>query len=487
VTLLTRVLPAHPYATLDDYRRDGGCRGVDAARGVDPDAIVAGIEASGLRGRGGAGFPTGVKWRTVADNRSPDLTTTVVVNAAEGEPGTFKDRAIVRANPYAVVEGALIAALAVDAAEIVVAAKSSSPADLARLRAAVDEMRAADLVGGVTIAVVGGPDEYLLGEETALLEVVDGRSPFPRIAPPYRRGVTEVVREDDDVASGSGLSADVEMAGPGNVTGAPPALVDNVETLANVPRILTEGAAWFRAAGTDKSPGTIVCTVTGDVRRPGVAELELGTTLRDALHEVAGGPSTADGVKAVLNGVSATPLPDELLDVPLTYEDMAAVGSGLGTASLIVLGPDTDMTAVAAGVARFLAVESCGQCTPCKQEGLVIADALDRLCRTKGGVDDLDLLASSINAVGDEARCNLASQQQTVVGGIMRRWGDEFAARLAPEAQPIEPMLVSEVREIHDDEVELDERRRGKQPDWTYGVEWSGATPVDVVSDHRRR
>jgi NADH-quinone oxidoreductase subunit F len=498
MTLASRVLPDVPYATLRDYLDAGGGQGLEAARALDPEVIIAEVEASGLRGRGGAGFPTGTKWRTVVTNRAPILPTTVVVNAAEGEPGTFKDRAILRANPYAVVEGALIAAAAVGADSVVVASKASDPADLSRLRAAVEEMCAAGLADGLTVDVIGGPDEYLFGEETGLLEVVDGRPPLPRIAPPYRRGVIEVVEHDDDVDSGSGLSGHVEMAGPSGETGAPPALVDNVETLANVPAIVERGADWFRSLGTDRSPGTIVCTVTGAVRRPGVAEIALGTTVRDALDEVAGGPrrrggdgtdggdgAVPIGIKAVLNGVSAAPLPADLLDTPLTYEDMAAAGSGLGTASLIVLPEGTDMTAVAAGVARFLAVESCGQCTPCKQDGLVLADALERLCQNKGGVDDLDLIASALNSVADGARCNLASQQQVVVGAIMGRYGDEFAARLVPGREPVAPLFVSEIRELDGGEVALDERRRAKQPDWTYAAHWTGATPVDLVTDHR--
>ncbi|HEY8524337.1 MAG TPA: NADH-ubiquinone oxidoreductase-F iron-sulfur binding region domain-containing protein [Acidimicrobiales bacterium] len=480
-----RVLPAEPYESLRQYLDAGGGQGLDAARRLDPDVVIAEVEASGLRGRGGAGFPTGTKWRTVAGYRSPVLPSTVVVNAAEGEPGTFKDRAIIRTNPYAVVEGALIAAAAVGADSVVVAAKAVDTATLERLRSAVDEVCAAGLAGDLTMDVIGGPDEYLFGEETGLLEVVDGRSPFPRIAPPYRRGVIEVVEHDDDVDSGSGLAGHVEMAGPGGDTGAPPALVDNVETLANVPAILARGADWFRSLGSADSPGTIVCTVTGAVRRPGVGEIALGTTVREAIEAVAGG-LTPRGVKAVLNGVSAAPLPADLLDTPLTYEDMAAAGSGLGTASLIVLPAGQDMVAVAAGVARFLAVESCGQCTPCKLDGLRLAEALERLCRTKAGVDDLDHVVALLNSVADGARCNLASQQQVVVGHIVRHHGDELAARLAPDSRPVSPLFVAEIRELADGEVTLDEHRRTKQPDWSFGGEWEGATPVDLVTDHRR-
>ena len=486
--LVERILPASPVATLDDYLAAGGGRALDAARRVEPEALIAEVEAAGLRGRGGAGFPTGTKWRTVAANRSPDVPTTVVVNAAEGEPGTYKDRTLLRRDPYAMLEGALIARLAVGAGDVVVALKDREPAERERVEQAIAEMRKADLLDGVDVSVVLGPHEYLFGEETALLEVVDGRAPLPRIAPPYRRGVIEVVEHDDDVDAASGVSAHVEMAGPGHETAAPPALVDNVETLANVAHIIAEGADWFRALGTDGSPGTIICTVTGDVVRPGVGEVPLGTTVRQAIDAIAGGPDAEHPVKAVLNGVSAAPLPATSLDTPLTYEDMAGAGSGLGTASLIVVGEGTDMTAVAAGVARFLAVESCGQCTPCKADGLTLADALDRLCAGTGGRDDLDTATAALTTIADGARCNLASQQQAVVGPILAGWDDEVVRRATGAAESVTPVLIAEVVGIDaEGDVTLDEGRRTKQPDWTHDERWSGSYPADELGDHASR
>ncbi|HET6773594.1 MAG TPA: NADH-ubiquinone oxidoreductase-F iron-sulfur binding region domain-containing protein [Acidimicrobiales bacterium] len=487
MTLVNRILPSRPIASLDDYRQAGGGRALDAARRVDAEALVAEVEASGLRGRGGAGFPTGTKWRTIAANRSPDLPTTVVVNAAEGEPGTYKDRTILRADPYSVIEGALVAAIAVGGADVVVALKEREPVERERVAAAVAEMRAAGMLGDLDVTIATGPDEYLFGEETALLEVVDGRAPLPRIAPPYRRGVVEVVEHDDDVDSGSGLAAHVEMAGPGHETLAPPALVDNVETLANVARIVADGAAWFRGLGTEGSPGTIVCTVTGDVRHPGVGEVPLGTTVRAAIEAIAGGPAADRPPKAVLNGVSAAPLPAALLDTPLTYEDMAGVGSGLGTASLIVVGDGTDMTAVAAGAARFLAVESCGQCTPCKADGLAIAASLDRLCTGDGSQHDLDTVTAALTTVADGARCNLASQQQAVVGAILAGWDDELVRRATGTGESVTPVLITEVTALADGELTLDESRRTKQPDWTHDAEWSGSYPADELADHREQ
>jgi NADH-quinone oxidoreductase subunit F len=488
MTLVNRILPAVPYANLDEYLAAGGGRALDAARRVEPEALVAEVELSGLRGRGGAGFPTGTKWRTIVANASPELATTVVVNAAEGEPGTYKDRTILRLDPYSVLEGALVALYAVGAGDVVVALKARETAERERIERAIDEMAKADLLGAIEVSVVGGPHEYLFGEETALLEVVDGRAPLPRIAPPYRRGVVEVVEHDDDVASGSGLSAHVEMAGPDDETLAPPALVDNVETLANVAHIIAEGAAWFREMGTEASPGTVVCTVTGDVVRPAVGEIPLGTTVREAIDAVAGGTGADHPVKAVLNGVSGAPLPAALLDTPLTYEDMAAVGSGLGTASLTVVGEGTDMTAVAAGVARFLAVESCGQCTPCKADGLTLADALDRLCAGSGGQHDLDAAKQALSTVADGARCNLASQQQAVVGAILAGWDDEVVRHATAAVPAVEPYLVAEVVGINEEgDVTLDEGRRTKQPDWTHDTPWSGSYPADELGDHASR
>ena len=465
MSLVHRVLPAAPVASLQEYQRAGGGLALDAARRIGADTVIAEVEAAGLRGRGGAGFPTGAKWRTIAANRSPELPTTVVVNGAEGEPGTYKDRALLRTDPYSVLEGALISALAVGAADVVVALK---PGEEGRVAAAIKEMEQAGMTGGVPVSVITGPSEYLFGEETALLEVVDGRPPFPRIAPPYRRGVVEVV----EVGT-------VGMAGPGPETLAPPALVDNVETLAHVTHIVGRGAAWFRELGTPDSPGTIVCTVTGDVRRPGVGEVAMGTTVRQAIDEIGGGTATEQPVKAVLTGVSAAPLPAALLATRLTYEDMEAAGSGLGTASLMVLGQGTDMTAVAAGAARFLAVESCGQCTPCKADGLAIAGALEALCRGDGGAEDLDVLAKALTTVGDNARCNLARQQQAVVGAIVDGWLDEIVRRAGRLDEPVEPRLVAEVTALADGEVTVDEGRRTKQPDWTYGDDWSGSYPAD--------
>ncbi|HEV7862141.1 MAG TPA: NADH-ubiquinone oxidoreductase-F iron-sulfur binding region domain-containing protein [Acidimicrobiia bacterium] len=467
---ITRVLDPGPVPDFDAYVAGGGGggQGLEAARKLGPSATIEEIEASGLRGRGGAGFPTGRKWAAVANNRAPGLRPSVVVNASEGEPGSFKDRTLLRRNPYRIIEGAIIAAEAVDAERIVFALKASFGPELERLKAAINEVTQAGWTD-VTLLVVEGPAEYLYGEETALLEVIDGREPFPRIAPPYRHGVDDVGR-DPVSAAGS------VMASPGGQTAAAPALVNNAETLANVPGILAEGAAWFRQAGTADSPGTVVCTVSGGGRRAGVAEFEMGTSLAEVIETI-GGPGPR--VQAVLSGVANPLLPGDLLDTPVSYEGMEAAGTGLGAAGFLVFAQGEDLAAVVAGVSRFLAVESCGQCTPCKQDGLAIADILARVARNEPEAGDADELDSRVTTVADEARCALAGQQQRVVGSLLSLFPDAVRDHLGDAGAPSEPVLVASLVDIDDGRAVVDEHHRDKQPDWTFDEVSSGQSPAD--------
>ncbi|MGQ0616057.1 MAG: NADH-ubiquinone oxidoreductase-F iron-sulfur binding region domain-containing protein [Acidimicrobiia bacterium] len=473
-----RILPPEPVATLRRYIEDGGREGLDHARALASAGVIEAIAAAGLRGRGGAGFPTGVKWQTVADNRSDVVATTVVVNGAEGEPGTFKDRTILRSNPYLVLEGALIAAHALGADTIVVALKRSFTTEIERVRGALAEIDADGWCEGIGVSVFEGPAEYLYGEETALLEALAGRRPLPRVAPPFRRGVDEVVGTGAGVADGHGGSAaQIELAGPDGL--APPTLVNNVETLANVPGILRHGPDWFRSVGTSAAPGTVVCTVTGATRRHGVGEFALGTPLSEVIDSIGGGPRDGHRIVAVLPGASAGALPSTRLDVPLTYEDLAAAGSGLGSAGFIVLDDATDLVAVAAGISRFLAIESCGQCTPCKQDGLAIAATLVDISLNEIKGRDVDDLDRRLGTVADGARCNLARQQEEVLTSLLELFPEALAHHLDGSADPAEPELAAEIIDIVDGVAVLDEDHRRKQPDWTYGGSDSGQSPAD--------
>jgi NADH:ubiquinone oxidoreductase subunit F (NADH-binding) len=456
-----RVLDASPVRDLDAYVGAGGGEGLETARNLAPPDITDLVAASGLRGRGGAGFPTGTKWETVALYESAEPAT-VVVNAAEGEPGSFKDRAIVRANPYRVVEGALIAARAVDAPRVVIAVKSSFTTEIARLREAIGEITAAGWAPDVAVDVVEGPSHYLFGEETALLEVVAGRMPFPRIAPPYRRGDTP---------------AD-ELASPGGGEG-PPALANNVETIANVPGILANGVDWFRELGTETSPGTTVVTITGSTRRHGVAEVPMGTTVGEAVDRIGGGARKGHELVAALSGVANPILPARLFDTPLGFDELRAVQSGLGAAGFIVFDDEDDLVAVAHGVTRFLSVESCGQCRPCKQDGRQAEVLLAGIRRSDATERDLAHLEDCLLTVTDGARCFLANQTQQVAGSILQHCPDVVQDHLAGRRDASPAYLIAPIVDLVDDQVVLDESQWQKQPDWTYDEVDSGKAPAE--------
>ncbi|HEX2191635.1 MAG TPA: NADH-ubiquinone oxidoreductase-F iron-sulfur binding region domain-containing protein [Acidimicrobiales bacterium] len=458
MSLVHRVLYPSPILSLDEYVARGGGKGIAAARKMEPPEIVEQVLAAGLKGRGGAGFLTGLKWQTVAANRSPDAPSTVVVNGAEGEPGTFKDRTILRRNPYVVVEGALVAARAVGADFVIFALKRAFEGEIDRVRTAMEEIEADGWSEGVEMAVFEGPDEYLYGEESALLETIDRGWPFPRVVPVFRRGV----RGDlpDDAPAG-------------------PALVNNTETVANVARIVGRGPAWFRTVGTEESPGTVVWTITGDTQRHGVGEVRMGTPLSEVIEAVGGGPRPGRRVKAVLSGVANGIIPGDKLDTPVSYEGLRAIGSGVGSGGFIVFDDNADMAAVAAGVSRFLAVESCGQCSPCKLDGLTLSDSLARLIGPQAREHELQVVRRRLTTVADRSRCFLATQHQVVLGSILEHFPAELADHASGARGPVEPVLIAELLDIRAGKALFDERHRRKQPDWSYNAFDSGTPPVD--------
>ncbi len=458
MTAQRRVLTGPPVADLDDYLSRGGGQGLHAAVQLRSGAaIIDVIEASGLRGRGGAGFPAGLKLRSIADVIALASPAPVVINAAEGEPGTFKDRTIIRHNPYELIEGACIAACALGTTEVIIAVKSSFTQEILRLNAAISQLTDADITNGFAIRLVEGPSEYLFGEETALLEVIEGRPPFPRIQPPYRRGL----HSDRPDAAWSDTAA---------------VFVSNVETFANLPGILRNGSEWFREFGTEQSPGTIVCTVTGDTVHDGVGEVALGATVREVIDQIGGGMPEERSVAAVLLGVSNNPIGTDLLDTPITYEDMAAVGSGVGSATFIVVDDTRSLRSVAAEVSRFLSVESCGQCEPCKRDGLAISDALHR-----GADPSPSPVAGLLATVANGARCALAGQQQRVIGRLLEL---ADSARGADDAAP--PFHIAPLVDIVQGRARLDLTQLDKRADWTYAGEEpdSNKTPVDRLASH---
>ncbi len=455
------LLPERPVTSLAEWQATGRGQGLAAAARLGPDRTIAEIAAAGLRGRGGAGFPTARKWSGV--RASPGTHRYVVCNGAEGEPSSFKDRAILRADPYQVVEGLAIAASTIGAREAFLCLKARFEPELARVRGAIEEMQAAGLAGDVPIIVVAGPDEYLYGEEKALLEVIEGKPPLPRLLPPYEQGL---------FATGSQMGWEAIPREPGHGPEADvsnPTLVNNVETLANVGAILVRGVAWFRSMGTTESPGHAVATVVGDVVRPSVAEIDLGMRLVDLIDEVGGGVAAGRTVKAVFSGISNPVVTAEQLGTPLTYEDMARIGSGLGAVGFAVYDDTACMVELAYQYSRFLWIESCGQCPACKLGTQELTHRLNEIEACRGSDEDIAVIGARLANVTDGNRCFLPVEEQHVVGSILRSFPEEFAAHLegncpSSRADLIAPKIV----DLVDGVVTYDQYHRRKRPDWTY-------------------
>ena len=439
--------------TLDEYlRTETGGLGIQRANELGPAATIDEVLRSGLRGRGGGGFPTGRKWKGVASQSGTHRY--LVCNGAEGEPGTMKDRMLLRRNPYQLVEGLFIAAFAIGVRQVFVGIKASFESEHDALTRAIAEWQDAGVCRDCDVTVVRGPDEYLFGEEKALLEVIEGNPPLPRLLPPHEHGLFATAPQ-------TGWTSHEVQPGHAGRHESNPTAVNNVETLSNVPHILARGADWFRSMGTETSPGTIVCTVVGDVAPARVVEVELGTPLRDVID--------APRIKAVFSGVANPVVTAEHLDVPLDYEAFAAVGSGLGAAGFIVFDDTACMVEVARQFSRFLWIESCGQCPPCKTGSGEITDLLGRVESGAGEQHDLDEIAAWIRKVTDGNRCYLAVEEQVLVASMLDAFADEFDEHIrlgrCPRPRPIPlPKLV----DIRDGQAVYDERHYQKQPDWTF-------------------
>ncbi|MDY7104312.1 MAG: NADH-ubiquinone oxidoreductase-F iron-sulfur binding region domain-containing protein [Actinomycetota bacterium] len=448
--LADRLLPPEPLADLDAYRRRGGGEGLSRARRLGSDAVIDEVTRAGVRGRGGGGFPAGRKWRSVRDTAGAEDTTFVVANGAEGEPATFKDRQLMRSNPYQVLEGTAIAQLAVGAARAFVGVKASFGAEIARLEAALVEMEQASWIEPGSIIVVEGPESYLFGEETGLLGVIEGGDALPRGVPPYVHGLFSGAAQLGWTA-GTGVGA-------GAGSGANPTVVNNVETLAAAAAVLANGPGWYRSVGTEQTPGTLLCTVVGDTRRAAVAEVVAGTPLAALVEEVGGGVGDGRSVGAVLSGVANPVITGAHLDVGLSYEAMASLGSGLGAAGFAVYDDRTDMVAIAHAIATFLAVESCGQCPPCKLGCEAVSGLLGDVRSGRLGPEDGALrITGRLRTVTDANRCYLGRQCQTVVASLIGAFPDQFAAE-RPPARVVD-VLVPVIADIVDGVAIYDETK----------------------------
>ena len=448
------ILPERPFGTYREYLEATGETAVRAARDLGPDAVLDTLTKAGLRGRGGAGFPTATKWTSVKSH--PCETRYVVCNAAEGEPGTFKDRWLLRRNPYATIEGMIIAADVIGARDIYVAVKGSFAPEIKRLQQAIAETAAAGLHGYHDFHLVEGPEEYLFGEEKALLEVVEGNEPLPCEPhyPPFERGLFATPRSPN------------------------PAVVNNVETFARVPGIVRHGAGWFRAVGTNDTPGPIIYTVSGDVQRPGVYELPAGITLNALFNEVAGGPRPGRHFKAAMSGVSSAVILPGDFSTPADFGSMSAI-AGLGSAGFMVFDDQASMARVLQSVARFLYVESCNQCSACKSGLRMASSAIDDLFDPElASADDLARARQGARSAPQGNRCYLPVQGSIVIPAMMKRFEEELAAQLAAPAKAAPPYVIPKM-------VDFDEATRTfhhdpaqprKLPNWTYEEGTTGPT-----------
>lgn len=454
------LLPSAPLESLDEYLAAGGGRALAAVRQHGAAWAVDQLDRAGLRGRGGAGFPTARKWRSVLSGGSALGDRYAVANGAEGEPGSFKDRPLMRANPYQVIEGLSVAATVINAREAFVAVKASFVAEIGALERALAEMADAGLLCDAPVSLVGGPEEYLFGEEKALLEVIEGNDPMPRWLPPYLHGLFATTPQE-------GWSSSARPAGDLVRTGSNPTLVNNVESLANVPLILDRGPDWYRTIGTRETPGPLLAAVVGDVQRAGFGEIEPGTPLREVIEKLGGGPAPGRAVKAVLSGVSNPVLTDRDLDAPVSHEGLAAVGGGLGAAGFIVYDDTRSMLSVARMVSRFLYVESCGQCRACKFGTGEITRHLDALARAGGGSFDIEVIGERLRDVTDQNRCFLGEEEQRVISSLLRAFPEDFAAE-ADDRMPLDVLPTPKIVDIRDGVARYDDAQARKQPDWTY-------------------
>ena len=421
---LTPVITEHWDApdlyTLDGYRRFGGYRALQAALKQDPDAVIGTVKDSGLRGRGGAGFPTGMKWGFVPQNDGKPHY--LVVNADESEPGACKDIPIMMANPHALVEGVIIAAYAIRANHAFIYIRGEVPNAVRKVANAVSQARQAGLIGSnilgsgfdIEVMVHAGAGAYICGEETALLDSLEGYRGQPRLKPPF--------------PAVAGLYAS-------------PTVINNVETIANIPYIVDRGVDWFRQFGTEKSPGFKVWAISGHVNRPGIYEAPLGITMRELL-DYAGGMRDGRPVKFWLPGGSSVPmLTAEHLDLPLTYEDMASAGTMLGTGTPMLFD---DTVSVVKAVTRWLEFykhESCGKCTPCREGTYWITGMLEKFEHGKGEAEMLETINSACLQIGGRSFCALGDAAATPYPAAMKYFRDEFvAATSTPVDETFDPV-----------------------------------------------
>ena len=394
----------------------------------NPDAVIEEITKSGLRGRGGGGFPTGLKWKFTAANRGGK--SYVVCNGDEGDPGAFMDRSIMEGDPHKLLEGMAIAGFAIGADEAYIYVRAEYPMAIKRLRIAIADAEKSGYLGknimgsdfNFEIHIKEGAGAFVCGEETALLASIEGERGMPRPKPPF--------------PANKGLFGR-------------PTLINNVETLANVPVIISRGAEWFSSLGTEKSKGTKTFALTGEVNNTGLIEVPMGTTLREIVFDIGGGIRNGKKFKAVqIGGPSGGCLTEEHLDIPMDYDNLIAAGAMVGSGGLVVMNEDTCIVEVARFFMNFTQNESCGKCVPCREGTKNMLKILEKIVKGRGEMKDLDTLEELAHAVKDGSLCGLGKTAPNPVLSTLKYFRDEYIAHIRDKKCPAGVCTALKVIEI---------------------------------------
>ncbi len=405
-----------------NYIKDNGYRSSrKALTQMTPAQVIDEVKRSNLRGLGGAGFPTGMKWGFIPkDSPKPKY---LVVNGDEGEPGTFKDRHILEQDPHALIEGIIITCYAIGSHKAYVYIRGEYDKSLQCLQAAVDEAYKAGFLGhgimstgfDIDVVVHAGAGAYICGEETALLESLEGKKGFPRLKPPF--------------------PAVVGLFGC-------PTVINNVETICCVPPIIDKGAEWFAKLGCAKNGGNRLFCVSGHVRKPGVYELAMGTPLREIIYEHAGGVPDGRKLKAVIpGGISAPVLTPDQIDVKMDFDSLKSIGSMAGSGGIVVMDDTTDMVWVAMNAARFFARESCGQCSPCREGSGWAYRNIKRIYYGAARPHDLTNLLGIVNNIGGNTICPFGDAVTMSVGSYIVKFREEFENKIKDRICQISPLM----------------------------------------------
>ena len=401
---------------IHHYIAGGGYIGLDRALRMEPAVVIEEIRNSGLRGRGGAGFPTGVKWEFARN--APGKTRYFICNADEGDPGAFMDRSLLEGDPHAVLEGMLIGAYAIGAAEGFIYVRAEYPLAIERLVKALEDMEQYGLLGDSVLGsrfrfdihIKEGAGAFVCGEETAMMASIEGRRGMPRSRPPF--------------PAQSGLWGK-------------PTNINNVETFSNVSAILQNGASWYAGFGTEKSKGTCVFALTGNIANSGLIEVPMGIALREIIYEIGGGIPDGKEFKAVqTGGPSGGCLPASYLDESVDYESLAAAGSMMGSGGMVVMDEETCIVDIARYFLSFTQSESCGKCVPCRIGTKQMLDILERICCGDGEPGDIDLLEVLGTQIKAGSLCQLGQTAPNPVLTTLRYFRDEYETHINEKRCP---------------------------------------------------